>query len=133
MFLLDTNIFLELLLDREHADDIERFLRTAAPGTLFLSEFSLCSIGIFLLRQKMHQEFLGMVDDLMKGGVRPVRLGPGDMRELVKASVHYNLDFDDAYQYAVSEKCDLTIVSLDTHFDRTPRGRKAPEDIHKAP
>ncbi|MCF6148000.1 MAG: PIN domain-containing protein [Candidatus Kuenenia sp.] len=36
---------------------------------------------------------------------------------------------DDAYQYAVAEKYGLTLVSFDTDFDRTARGRKTPVKI----
>jgi len=42
---------------------------------------------------------------------------------------HFNLDFDDAYQYAIAEKYDLTIVSFDRDFDRTERGRKTPGEV----
>jgi len=45
------------------------------------------------------------------------------------ATKKFNLDFDDAYQYAVAEKYDLTIVSFDVDFDRTERGRKTPGEV----
>ena len=41
----------------------------------------------------------------------------------------FNLDFDDAYQYVAAEKNDSIIVSLDTDFDRTERGRKTPWEV----
>jgi predicted nucleic acid-binding protein len=37
--------------------------------------------------------------------------------------------FDDAYQYAVADEYDLTIVSFDTDFDKTTRGRQPPSAI----
>jgi predicted nucleic acid-binding protein len=43
MYLLDTNIVLELLLDQEKADEVERFLRNTSPESLHLSEFTLYS------------------------------------------------------------------------------------------
>jgi predicted nucleic acid-binding protein len=39
------------------------------------------------------------------------------------------LDFDDAYQYVAAEKRDLTLVSFDSDFDRTRRGRKTPGEV----
>jgi len=39
-----------------------------------------------------------------------------DMQEVISTSEHFNLDFDDAYQYVVAEKYDLEIVSFDTDF-----------------
>jgi len=50
MYLLDTNIILELLLDQDRAAEVERFLRTTPPGRLYFSEFSLYSLGIILFR-----------------------------------------------------------------------------------
>lgn len=41
----------------------------------------------------------------------------------------FTLDFDDAYQYLVSEKHDLEIISFDSDFDRTPKKRKTPAQV----
>jgi predicted nucleic acid-binding protein len=41
----------------------------------------------------------------------------------------FNLDFDDAYQYTAAEKYDLTLVSFDSDFDHTERGRKTPAEV----
>jgi predicted nucleic acid-binding protein len=75
----------------------------------------------------MHDTFLRSVDDLLvTGGIRLVRLGVEDMQDIVRASRRFNLDFDDAYQYVAAEKYNLTLVSFDSDFDRTERGRKTP-------
>jgi len=52
-------------------------------------------------------------------GMRIINLSAGDMELLIKAAEKFNLDFDDAYQYAISEKYDLMIMSFDSDFDRT--------------
>jgi predicted nucleic acid-binding protein len=41
----------------------------------------------------------------------------------------FNLDFDDAYQYVVAEKYNLTIISFDSDFDRTELKRKIREKL----
>ena len=41
----------------------------------------------------------------------------------------FKLDFDDAYQYVAADKYDLIIVSFDTDFDTTEKGRKTPKEI----
>ena len=129
MYLLDTNIALELLLDQEKADEVERFLRNTSPESPHLSEFALYSLGIVLLRRKMHDTFLQSVDDLLvTGGIRLVRLGVEDMQDIVRASWRFNLDFDDAYQYVADEKYNLALVSFDDDFDHTERGRKTPAE-----
>ena len=52
-----------------------------------------------------------------------------DLQLLKNCSQQFNLDFDDAYQYVAAEKYDLTLVSFDKDFDRTPRCRKTPGEI----
>lgn len=44
-----------------------------------------------------------------------------------------SLDFDDAYQYVAAEKYTLTLISFDTDFDRTERGKKTPGEIKRTP
>src|SRR5215813_1743951 len=41
----------------------------------------------------------------------------------------YRLDFDDAYQYATSAKLNFQIVSFDSDFDRTDRGKIQPGQV----
>ena len=48
---------------------------------------------------------------------------------LTAISKKFNLDFDDAYQYVAAEEYNLTLVSFDSDFDRTERGRKTPAEI----
>jgi predicted nucleic acid-binding protein len=55
-----------------------------------------------------------------------IGLDPEDVFLLMKVSKQFNLDFDDAYQYAVAEKHGLQVMSFDTDFDRTEKGRKMP-------
>ena len=129
MYLADTNLIAEILLQQTKAGEVKRFLESAAPEGLYLTEFSLYSLGIILLRRKMHDTFLRTVDDLLlTGGIRLVRLGLEGMQDIVHASRRFNLDFDDAYQYAAAEKYNLIIVSFDGDFDRTERGRKTPAE-----
>jgi len=41
----------------------------------------------------------------------------------------WNLDFDDAYQMAICEIYNCTLVRYDRDFDRTQIGRTIPEKI----
>jgi predicted nucleic acid-binding protein len=133
MYLLDSSIFLELLLDQDKADEVEKLLRSVQREEFCISEFSLYSIGIVLFRRKLYEAFVRFVDDLiLTGGIRLLRLTPEDVRQLAEAAQQFNLDFDDAYQYALAERYNLTIVSFDNDFDRTERGRKTPADLIQA-
>jgi predicted nucleic acid-binding protein len=130
MYLLDTNILLELLLNQKKADEVERLLLETPQEMLCISEFSLDSIGVALVRRKMPDVFLKAVEDmLLLGGIRLLRLGPEDMQRVIQASRRFKLDYDDAYQYALAEKYNLILVSFDSDFDRTKRGKATPADI----
>jgi len=110
MYLLDTNILLELLLNQKKADEVERLLLETPPEMLSVSEFTIDSIGVILIRRIMHDIFLKAVDDmLLVGGIRLMRIGPEDMQRVVLASRRFKLDYDDAYQYALTEKYNLIL------------------------
>ena len=95
-----------------------------------ITEFSLYSIGIVLTRLSKDEAFAQFIGDaLEQAGIRLLRLDSAEMRELVSARKQFRLDFDDAYQYATAEKHNLTLLSFDTDFDRTARGRKTPAMI----
>ncbi|MCL0041009.1 PIN domain-containing protein [Thermodesulfovibrionales bacterium] len=130
MYLLDSNIFLELLLDQDGADEVEMLLRSVPRERLHLSEFSFYSVGIVLFRHKLFNVFVHFANDiLVTGGIRLLRIAAEDASELSKVAQRFNLDFDDSYQYLVADRYRLTIVSFDSDFDRTKRGRKTPKDL----
>jgi predicted nucleic acid-binding protein len=58
-----------------------------------------------------------------------ISLSLDDMGLAIEAAKRFNLDFDDAYQYVSAEKYGLTLISFDSDFDRTERGRKLPSSI----
>ncbi len=81
MYLIDTNIWLERLLDQERSSEVGSFLDRMSSNHLFITDFSFHS--------------------------------------------------DDTYQYTAAEKYTLTLVSFDSDFDRTERGRKMPGEVVK--
>jgi predicted nucleic acid-binding protein len=130
VYLLDTNIILELLLDQDHADHVAAFLNQAAPDSLHISEFSLYSLGVILIRLKRFDLFLRSVKDLFLSEVIGLlRLGVEDMAKVSEVAHAFGLDFDDSYQYVAAEKFTLELLSFDRDFDRTPRGRKTLEEV----
>ena len=128
--LLDTNIFLEIILSQEKAEDAKNLLLKSAQHEFFLTDYSLHSIGLLLFRRKQHEAFRAFLEDvLVNGGIGLLSLLPDDMDSVISASQKFGLDFDDAYQYAVATKYDLALVSFDTDFQRTDKGYKIPSEL----
>jgi uncharacterized protein len=130
MYLVDSNVWLERLLEQERFDEVHQFLATTETSRLFTSAFSFHSIGVILTRLNKSEIFLNFVQDaLLDGAVFLVHLEPKGMHGIVSVMQQFRLDFDDAYQYAAAEKHTLTLVSFDADFDRTDRGRKTPQEV----
>ncbi len=127
MFLLDTNIFLEWMLNRENAGHVQELLERADPSALAISDFSLFSIGIIHVKYGRYREYLTFLNqDIVKKGIQVMTLPLASHGILVEAAEKYRLDFDDAYQYALASLYGLRLVSFDRHFDRTDEGRLEP-------
>lgn len=130
--LIDTNVFLEIILDQEKAAESKALLAKVADHEFFISDYSLHSIGLLLFRRKQHDVFQRFLLDMaVNAAVTLLSLSVDDMEAVVDAATKYDLDFDDAYQYVAAEKYHLTLVSFDSDFDRTGRGRKTPAEIRR--
>jgi hypothetical protein len=128
--LLDTNIFLEILLEQEQAMACRRLLSTSNTQDLFISDFSLHSVGLALFRRKQFEAFEQFLNDVFINiRIGLLALAVNDMETVGHAARQFALDFDDAYQYALAERYRLCIVSLDADFDHTPSGRQTPAQI----
>jgi len=128
--LIDTNIFLEVILEQEKAEEARRLLSKAEEHEFFLSDYSLHSIGLLLFRRKQHEVFRQFLTDMiLNAGMGLMTLSIHGIVGVIDTAQRFNLDFDDAYQYVVAEKHGLEIISFDADFDRTDRGRKTPENV----
>ena len=128
-YLVDTNVWLEVLLEQERSDECKEFFQNLETNLIAISEFSLYSIGIILCRLNKDGLFENFLDDIMSSFISKIKLEMDDIKYLVQIRKKYNLDFDDAYQYVVAEKYSLTIISFDSDFDKTPLGRKTPKEL----
>jgi predicted nucleic acid-binding protein len=127
MFLVDTNVWLELFLEQARADEVRQFFQEIEAGRLSITEFPLYSIGVILTRLRKDDVFEDFLSDTIEdSGVGRICLDSVDLKRLLAVRRQFQLDFDDAYQYVAAEKYDLTLVSMDADFDRTERGRKTP-------
>ena len=122
MYLLDTNIFLEILLAQEKSAVCKKFLsENTAP--LFISDFSLHSIGVILFRHGKEDIFNVFLADLITK-IDILSLATESYPALSGLKERYNLDFDDSYQYKIAEENELTVVTMDKDF------RRVEEKIH---
>ena len=127
--LVDTNVFLEIILEQEKAAEAKALLTKTEEHQFYISDYSVHSIGLLLFRRKQHDVFREFLNDVLRqAGTSVVSLPADSLGSAIEAAQRYNLDFDDAYQYAAAENHGLTIVSFDADFDRTERGRKAPSE-----
>jgi predicted nucleic acid-binding protein len=116
MKLADTNIFLEILLKQKKSEKCKGLL-IHNSSSLFISDFSLHSIGVILLRNKKYGLFREFLDDILPK-IRILSL-PTDAYELLAdAAERFNLDFDDAYQYTIAKQFDLEIATIDQDLKR---------------
>lgn len=126
MFLVDTNVWLELLLEQEKANEARSFLQRVPANQLAITEFSLYSMAIILCQLGKETVLTDFLSDTFGAGVSRILLNPHDFPRILDARRRFDLDFDDAYQHAAAQKHDLETVSFDRDFDRTTRGRLTP-------
>lgn len=69
MYLIDTNIFLEGLLEQEKAESVRYFFQAVDIEKTFMTDLALHSIGIILFRLKKYELFTSFVEDMIINGM----------------------------------------------------------------
>jgi len=129
-YLVDTNIWLERLLDQEKSEVVSQFLEQIPLSDLFVSDFTIHSIGVILSRYKKFGVLSEFLDDLfVNGQIGQLSLNPNELIQVIPNIQEFNLDFDDAYQLSVSQKYDLVIVTFDKDFNTKGIRKNTPEEI----
>jgi len=116
MFLVDTNIFLEILLGQDKKEDCKKFLANNI-GELNITDFSLHSIGVILFRYGKEEIFQKFAEDVIPN-TKVLSLPMELYSEIVNVRKRLNLDFDDAYQYIIARHYGLKVVTMDKDFER---------------
>jgi len=129
-YLVDTNVWLERLLDQEKSEIASRFLDLTSVEDLFVSDFSIHSIGVILSRLKKLDVFEKFLDDLfINGQIEQLSLNSVELLDVISNIQEFSLDFDDAYQLSVSQKYDLIIVTFDKDFNAKGIRKNTPDEI----
>ena len=114
--LVDTNVFLEILLGDSKAETCESFL-AEHRGELYVSDFSINSIGVILNRIKRISLFDLFLRDILPH-VHIARIPEFAYSSMVRTIQETGLDFDDAYQFTVAKEYNLSIATMDKDFLR---------------
>ncbi|MDW8034281.1 MAG: PIN domain-containing protein [Nitrososphaerota archaeon] len=130
MFLIDTNIFLELFLNREKAEECEKLLERVSKGDLeaIVTRFSIHAIEAILNNPNYILVFLRNIENSL--GLTTYDTTIDDEIAVSIVMGEKKMDFDDALQYYVAKKLGAeAIVSFDKHFDNLDIPRKEPKEI----
>lgn len=113
-YLVDTNIWLERLLDQDKSEVVAKFLNKIPLDNLYISDFAFHSIGVILSRYSKYDVLESFVNDLAENGqIEQLTLNFSNFTLLLSNINNFNLDFDDACQLTIAQKFDLKIVSFD--------------------
>lgn len=115
-FLFDTNVFLEILLDQEKKEVCKKLLNENI-GSIYLSDFSLHSIGVILLKQKKLKIFDQFLRDILPHSTI-LSLPKEKYSEITSVASKYKLDFDDTYQSLIAIEFEIGIKTMDKDFTR---------------
>jgi predicted nucleic acid-binding protein len=134
MYLVDTNIFLEILLEQERVEECETLFEKLQDGdlTAVVSSFTLHSIEVVMERTGRHDlllEFLKDVDSAK--GLKRFDTTTLDELEALRLGKSVKLDFDDSIQYFICKTHKFKIISFDRHFDGKGIKRIEPKDVLK--
>ncbi len=129
-YLVDTNIFLEVMLSREKKGQCADFLGLLrdAKETGFVTDFSIHSIMIILEKLGKRNDLKTFLRSLT--GYRGMKIYSTTVQDEILAvdiCSEKKLDIEDSIQYSAALSIDAdAIVSLDQHFDGLEIPRKEP-------
>jgi predicted nucleic acid-binding protein len=130
LILLDTNIFLELLMDRDKAGDCEALLERVSTGEreAVVSHFSLHAVEAVIGEGDGLLDFLRNVENSLGLSVHDTDVSDEIAISLLSKTL--GRDFDDSLQYYLAKKLGVDcIVSFDRHFDGLDVKRSEPSEI----
>jgi predicted nucleic acid-binding protein len=118
MMLLDTNVFLELLLGQKRAGECQRLLEAMSRGEMegVVTHFSVHAVEVALGGGDAPASFLRNLERSAGLYLYDSDISDETAAGLMAEKIHR--DFDDSLQYYVAKKLGAeSIVSFDRHFD----------------
>ena len=130
MYLVDTNIFLEVLLAQNRKDECEDFLNSLRTGkkTGIITDFTVHSIIVIMSNFNRIEELKLFLFSLTSyKGLKIYHTTLTNEINAAEIALNQNLDMDDAIQYSTALALNVeAIVSLDKHFNNLKIPRKEP-------
>jgi len=132
MYLIDADVFLELLYKRDRWKECYDFLNKVKAGAIksHVLRFTLHGISAILRDPKLVSKFLSEVSTWR--GLTVVDLSIDEEAVASELANIMGLDFDDGLQYYCAKKMGLKIVSFDKDFDKTDVERVEPKDAKES-
>lgn len=132
-YLVDTNIFLEVMLSQAKKGDCKRLLSMLREGKIrgVITDFTIHSIMVLMDRFKKRQQLKTFLSSLT--AYKELHIYTTSITDEVRSveeATKTGLDIDDAIQYIVALSVNAeAIISFDKHFDKLKLPRKEPAEI----
>jgi predicted nucleic acid-binding protein len=130
MYLVDTNIFLEVLLSRAKKEECKNFLKLLRDGekTGVVTDFTIHSIIVIMSNfNKLNELKTFLLSLTAYKGLHLYSTTIADEVKAVEIATKQNLDIDDAIQYSTALSANTeAIISFDKHFNGLSIPRKEP-------
>jgi predicted nucleic acid-binding protein len=96
MFLLDTNVWLERLLEQQRSEEVRKFLDKISSENIYITDFSFHSIAIVLIKLQKKESLLKFIQDaFIEGSVNLINMEPIETENIITIVEKFGLDFDD--------------------------------------
>lgn len=130
MYLVDTNIFLEVLLSGAKKEECKNFLKSLRDGekTGIVTDFTIHSIIVIMSNfNKLNELKTFLLSLTAYKGLFIYSTTIADEIKAVEIATKQKLDMDDAIQYATALSTNTeAIISFDKHFNSLSIPRKEP-------
>jgi len=115
-YLVDTNIFVEILLQQTKEADCINFV-TSNFHDIAISQYSIHSIALICYRKKNITLFTTFVNDIIDN-IEVITLNNAALKDIENIILQYRLDYDDAYQLKAAQLNNFELVTMDQDFSK---------------
>jgi predicted nucleic acid-binding protein len=135
MYLVDTNIFLEVLLKGPRKDECAGFLNLLKDGKKggVITDFAVHSIIVIMGNQNKFKELKIFLSSLTAyKGLHVYNTSLADEIFATEIATEQKMDMDDAIQYSIAQAIKAeAIMSFDKHFNNLKIPRMEPNQTQK--